>query len=439
MRFLSKIQYFITLLLIGFTTVSFAGGGYFSIGYGPTAKQTAGAVTAVAGDAYAGASNPAKLTASGNKFEIGTEIFNPYREVKRTGATGPAAIYNFKSKSRNSLFLIPEMAYSHQVNDKLAVGVTAYANGGLNSEYNDTTGIPGTSASPAACGVRPGNFFGGCGEAGFDLAQLIIAPTVAWEVAPGHSIGVAPLIAIQRYKAFGLQAFQGVSRYPNNQSNKGYDHALGAGVRIGWFGEITPWLSLGAAYATKVYMQDFDKYKGLFTDGSFDIPANYSIGAAIKPNDDWLIAVDVQRIMFKDVGAVGNSLLNSLVNPVSNPLGDSSGSGFGWSRDQTNYRLGVTHFVTPRLTLRGGYAYGERANGNGLKSTTFSLLTPNPIHQATLGLSWKTTTGDEMHFALIHYFEETLTGPSALFPGARESVTPHVNAVSVTYSWALSE
>jgi long-chain fatty acid transport protein len=437
MRFIPKKQGFITLLLLSVTTLSFAGGGYFSIGYGPTAKQTAGAVTAVTGDAYAGASNPAKLTASGNKLEIGVEIFNPYREVKRTGATGPAAIYNFKSKSRNSLFLIPEMAYSHQVNDTFAVGITAYANGGLNSEYNDSTGIPGTNSNPAACGTRPGNFFGGCGEAGFDLAQLILAPTAAWEIAPGHSVGVSPLIAIQRFSAFGLQAFQGVSRYPNNQSNKGYDHAMGVGVRIGWLGEIAPWLTLGAAYASKVYMQDFDKYKGLFVDGSFDIPANFSVGAAIKPKDDWLIAIDVQRIMFKDVGMLGNSLLNSLVSPPTNPLGSSSGSGFGWTRDQTNYRLGITHFATPRLTLRGGYAYGERANGKGLKSTSFSLLTPNPIHQATLGLSWKTATGNEMHIALIHFFEETLTGPSALFPGARESVTPHVNAVSLTYSWAL--
>lgn len=53
-------------LLCVLSSSAFAGGGYFSIGYGHVAKQTAGAVTAVAEDAYAGASNPAKLTAAGN-------------------------------------------------------------------------------------------------------------------------------------------------------------------------------------------------------------------------------------------------------------------------------------------------------------------------------------------------------------------------------------
>ena len=33
------------------------------------------------------------------------------------------------------------------------------------------------------------------------------APTVAWQFAQGHSIGVAPLLAYQRFKAEGLQAF----------------------------------------------------------------------------------------------------------------------------------------------------------------------------------------------------------------------------------------
>ena len=220
-------------------------------------------------------------------------------------------------------------------------------------------------------------------------------------------------------------------------TNKGYDHALGAGVRVGWYGEITPWLNLGAAYATKVYMQDFDKYKGLFVDGSFDIPENFSVGAAVKPHDDWLIAVDIQRINYSDVGMLGNSLLNSLVDPVESPLGSSSGSGFGWNRNQTNYRLGLTHYASSRLTLRAGYAYGKRPNSNGIDSTSFSLLTPNPIHQATVGFSWKANSGNEIHFAFEHFFQETLTGPSALFPGARESVTPSVNAISLTYSWVM--
>ncbi|PCI21424.1 MAG: long-chain fatty acid transporter [Piscirickettsiaceae bacterium] len=428
------VRTLVVLTLLAFmSTSTFAGGGYFSLGYGHVAKQTSGAVTAVAEDAFAGASNPGKLTAAGNQFEVGVELFNPHRKVRRTGSGTP---FDFSSNSRNSFFLIPEFAYSHQLNDEVAVGITAYANGGLNSEYAKTTGIPGTNANPASCGTKPGNFLLGCDEAGFDLAQLIIAPTIAWKIAPGHSIGVSPLFAVQAFESFGLNSLSLLSKYPTKFTDNGHDFAFGAGVRVGWYGEINSWLSLGAAYSSKVYMQEFDDYKGLFAEGSFDIPANYSVGAAIRPNDSWIVALDIQRIEFSEVKALGNRVLNSLV-PGGPPIGSASGSAFGWTRNQTNYRLGLTYFASPRLTLRAGYAYGKRPNSNGIDSTTFSLLTPNPIHQVSAGLSWETENGDELHVGFEHFFKETLTGPSALFPGARESITPYVNALHVAWTWHL--
>jgi len=423
-------------LICLFSSDAFAGGGYFSIGYGHVAKQTSGAVTAVAEDAYAGASNPGKLTAAGNQFEIGAEFFNPHRRIKRTGAEDDASIYNISDNSRNSFFIIPDLAYAHQLNSDVTVGITAYANGGLNSEYPGTTGIPGTNGNPGQCGSQPGNFFLGCGEVGFDLAQLIIAPTIAWKVAPGHSIGIAPLFAIQSFEAFGFQGLMPLSKYPSKMTNNGHDIAFGAGVRVGWYAEPTPWLSLGAAYSSKVYMQEFDKYKGLFAEGSFDIPANYSIGAALRPNDKWIIAVDIQRIAFKEVRSLGNSVQNSL-GPDAPLLGSSSGSAFGWDRDQTNYRFGLTYLASKELTLRAGYAYGKRANDNDVQATTLSILTPNPEEQFSFGLSWKTEQGNQLHVGYERFVKETYSGPSALFPGARESVTPYVNVLHVAYTWAL--
>ncbi len=427
---------FVFSCLIALSTNVKAAGGYFSLGYGHISKQTSGAVTAVAGDVYAGASNPAKLTTVGNQFEAGIEFFNPHRRVTRTGATGSSAIYNFSSKSKNSLFLIPEFAYSRQINDKYTIGISAYANGGLNSEYTTTTDIPGTNGNPGACGTKPGNFFLGCDEAGFDLMQLIVAPTIAWEFTPGHSIGVAPLFALQRFEAYGLHAFAPLSQFPTKFTNNGHDIALGAGVRVGWYGEVSPWLSLGVAYSSKIYMQEFDKYKGLFAEGSFDIPENYSIGVAIKPNKEWMIALDVQRIEFSEVKSLGNSLLNSLT-PGSPLIGSADGSGFGWQRNQTNYRLGLTYHASPRLTLRAGYAYGQRPNDNDINATSFSMLTPNPIHNASLGLSWKTKRGNQLHVGFEHYFRGEYSGPSALFPGSTESLVPYVNILHIAWTMAL--
>ena len=426
---------FVSVLLFGLAVslnVS-AGGGYFALGYGPVGRQTSGAVTAVAEDAFAGASNPAKLSYAGNRLEVGLELFNPHRKIKRTGATGSGEIYNFSTKSSNSLFFIPEFAYSRQVSEKLAIGLTAYANGGLNSEYHGTTEISGTSGNPSVCGAKPGNFLLGCGQLGFDLSQLIIAPTVAWQIGPGQSIGVSPLIVIQRFKAFGFQAFAPLSQFPSRASNNGYDHAFGGGVRVGWYGEFKPWLSLGAAYSSKVYMQDFDKYKGLFAEGSFDIPANYNIGVAIKPHSDWRIAIDIQRIEFGEVRSLRNSVLNSLISS-DRPLGSDSGSGFGWRRNQTNYRLGLSYRVTPELTVRAGFAYGKRPNDNNINAVSLSVLTPNSIRQASAGFTWKTARGNEFHMAISRFLLSTYRGPSALFPGATESLSPYVNTLSAAWS-----
>ena len=72
---------FTTALLI-VTSSAQAGGGYFALGYGPIARQMAGATTAYGNDAFAGASNPAKWLAAGNRLDFGTEFFMPYRKSR---------------------------------------------------------------------------------------------------------------------------------------------------------------------------------------------------------------------------------------------------------------------------------------------------------------------------------------------------------------------
>lgn len=429
-------QFTITLALFAalfFPCQVHAGGGYFSLGYGHVGKQMAGAVTAVAEDAFAGSSNPGKLTAVGNQLEFGIELLNPNREVKRQGATDSATIYNFSSTSRNSVFVIPDFAYSRQVNEKLAIGITIYANGGLNNEYATTTEIPGTSANPEACDNKPGNFFVGCGHAGFDLSQLIIAPTIAWKFLPGHSIGFTPLIAAQRFEAFGLQAFAPVSSDPDNLTNNGHEVVFGAGARIGWYGELKPWLSMGAAYSSKVYMQQFKRYKGLFAEGEFDVPANYSIGIAIKPVNNWTIAVDIQRIEYSKIKALSNGVLNSLV-PGGPLMGTSSGSGFSWQRDQINYKLGLSYNVSNHLTLRTGYEFGHRTNEDNLNAVSIGVLTPNSEHRASVGFSWESQGGNEFHMALAHFFKDPYSGPSAIIPGSKESLEAHANTLHISWN-----
>ena len=402
-----------------------ASGGYFVLGYGPYAGQSAGTSTAVGFDTFFGASNPAKLSAAGDRVDLGVLLFAPYRRASRTGSDTP---YDFSSKSRNDLFVIPDGGYASQIDDHWAWGVTVYGNGGLNTEYHETTGVAGSNLNPDACGAREGNFLGGCGEVGFDLLQLVVAPTLSYRVAPGHSFGISPLLAYQQVRVYGLQAFQPLSRFPDDVTNNGYDKAFGAGVRVGWLGQVRPWLDLGAAYATRVYMQDFDEYRGLFAGGNFDIPANFSVGFALK-DEHLTLAFDLQRIFFGSIPTLGNGVTDSLRDPAGKPLGSENGSGFNW-RNQTNYRAALTFHATPRLDLRAGFAYGRRTQADDSVDTgSFSALAPNPALNLTAGFSYRYSTATELHFSYGRYARGEYEGRSAVFEGGTDKIEPRVDTI----------
>jgi long-chain fatty acid transport protein len=55
-----------------------------------------------------------------------------------------------------------------------------------------------------------------------------------------------------------------MSRYPNDLSGNRKSISTGFGVRIGYYGELLQNFYVGAAFQTKMYMSEFDEYKGLF-------------------------------------------------------------------------------------------------------------------------------------------------------------------------------
>ena len=131
--------------------------------------------------------------------------------------------------------------------------VSVFGNGGMNTDYEGGQ-IPAASAC-ASFNPKPGpyNLMCGNGRLGVDLMQLMIAPYASWQVAKGHSIGIAPVIAYQRFKAEGLQAFDNpmLSTSMGSVTNNGYSDSWGGGVRIGYMGEFSKQFSVGAAYATQ--------------------------------------------------------------------------------------------------------------------------------------------------------------------------------------------
>lgn len=407
--------------------------GYFSHGYGMTAKGMGGASVALALDAFGGANNPASMVWAGSRLDAGLDWFSPRRSASRSGSIGGVADFSADSDSTN--FFIPEFAYNRMLAPDMSIGITVYGNGGMNTDYPG--GVANCGMAPSG---TPANGLCGQGRLGVNLEQLIIAPTFAWKFHPDHSIGIAPLLGYQKFKAEGLQAFDNAPGFPpftgapGRVTNNGNDSSTGWGARIGYYGRFLPGFTVGAQYASKMSMGKFDKYKGLFAeDGGFDIPSHYAIGAAFQVAPAWLIALDYERINYSEIASINNPSSNQA------PLGAANGPGFGW-QDVDVIKLGVQWKLNPQLTLRAGYNHGD--NPIRAQDVSFNILAPGVVRDHyTLGLTFDVAPNSAITVAYMHAAKESVTGASmfnspALFGpgnGGTEKIEMYQNSLGVAW------
>lgn len=396
--------------------------GYFQHGYGIEAQAMGGVATAVADNAMGGANNPASMLWAGDRLDAGLVAFSPRRRASRESAfPGPVG----GATSGRDYFPIPSFGWNHVVGDRYALGVTVYANGGMNTDY------PGRGIPAGACGAGApaANLLCGQGHLGVNLQQLVVAPTFAWRLTAHQSIGISPLFAYQRFEAYGLQAFAGMSAAPDHLTNRGTDSATGFGVRVGWFAQVGRHVTVGAAYSPRLHMSRFDRYRGLFAGhGSFDLPENWNLGVAVRPDDRWLVGLDYLRINYGDVPSVGRT------SQVQAPLGSAGGPGFGW-RNTNVWKLGAAYRLDERWTVRAGF--NRSTNPVTPANVTFNILAPGVIrNHATLGLAYRTANG-ELSLSYMHAFGNSVRGVSLIDPAASENLHMHEDSIGIGYGWRL--
>jgi long-chain fatty acid transport protein len=238
--------------------------------------------------------------------------------------------------------------------------------------------------------------------------QLIVAPTIAFKPSKDHAIGVSPLLVYQKFKAQGLQTM--------GTANAGSDSSSGVGIRLGYLGKLTDQISLGASYSPKINMSKFDKYSSLFLDqGDFDIPENYTLGAAFKASPDVTVALDYQRINYNKVRSIGQPM---------------TAGGFGWSNVDV-YKLGIDWKMNQATTLRAGYSWGT--NPVSAPNAQFNILAPGVIKDhLTLGATYALSADSEMSVAYMHGFKNSVTGVGE--GPAPVSIEMKQNSLGVQYS-----
>lgn len=418
---------YLTVIALGLaiSMPALATNGYLAHGYGIKSKGMAGTGVALPQDALIGATNPAGIAFVGDRLDLGVSIFSPRRSYDVTGAPSapPAAVLApGKVNSDREYFIIPEFGVTWQLDDHKAVGITVTGNGGMNTRYASSE-----------------NTFGG-GKAGIDLAQLFIAPTFSYRFNNDAAIGVSAILAYQGFEAKGLSQFAGLSNSPSDLTDNGHDSSFGAGINVGFILPVGSQVTLGGGYRSRIYMTEFDDYKGLFAEqGDFDIPASATIGLAWKTTESLTVLLDVQKTWYSQVDAIGNSMMPAMGTcmtrvTATSPacLGGNNGIGFGWE-DMTTVKFGVQYQASNDWTWRAGYSHGDQPIPDS--EVFFNILAPGVMEEHfTVGFTKKYDGGrQEINFAAMYAPEHSVKGAISL----TQTVELEMKQYQLELGWSL--
>src|SRR6185295_1118821 len=140
---------------------------------------------------------------------------------------------------------------------------------------------------------------------------------------------------------------------PGRVTNNGADRSWGVGPRIGWLGQVTQTVALGATWQPKVHMTRFDRYEGLLAQhGTFDVPESYGVGVAWQVTPELTLAADLVRIEFGGVSSLGASS-SCFMRADRCRLGADNGPGSGW-RDTSVLKVGAAWRASAEWVLRAG-------------------------------------------------------------------------------------
>lgn len=417
---------------------AFATEGYFTHGAGARNKAMAGAGVADGRDATALIVNPATMVGNGTELDVAVSLFSPKRKFTGAfdGANAPMGVGPFtptgEVKSSENLFAIPNIAFVKAIDDTSSWGISIAANGGMNTDYRGVQN--GTcqflfGQNPPQVPADNGVYCGG--TTGINLSQALISVGYAKQMG-NFKIGIAPIFAFQMFEAKGLAVFGGATSNPAALTNNGASQSTGFGGKIGVEFALTEQIRIGGTYQTKIDMDEFDEYAGLFADGGdFDIPSNFQIGLSADVTPDFTVNLDYKRINYSDSGAVSNS------SSVMLPFGSDNGPGFGW-QDIDIFKVGVEWRANDQWSLRGGYAHNQQPVSGA--DITLNILAPGIVtDHFTAGGEFKFNDTHSFEVAVMYAPTEDVTGieVTPFGPNPFHTLTAEMKQYEATFGWKM--
>jgi hypothetical protein len=171
------------------------------------------------------------------------------------------------------------------------------------------------------------------------VERTVVTPSLVQEWSDGSAAKLSAVLAYQRFASLGL----GMSQWQNGIAPPTWaetgNTSYGAGARVDVGGPLNERLRWGVAYQSRVGMDAFTTYRGVYSDpGDFDVPANASVGISYALTPTFGVDVGVQRVMYSAITPFTSASLPTRFLAL---LGDGASPMFAW-RDLTVYSLGWT-------------------------------------------------------------------------------------------------
>jgi long-chain fatty acid transport protein len=450
--------------------------GYFTHGIGTKSKSMAGSGSADPQELLEMATNPAGLAFLPQSIDAGLGIVSPRREYRTSdsqlkgncftppGGTQPFCPFTIGPNnitSENEYFFIPYVAMNWKLDEQSSLGAAFYARGGMNTQWQggtasfDPDGAMGPAPAMTFKGTYGGGFTGGNGDAGVDLMQGFLNLTYAWKTADDQfALGASAIFALQRFQARGVAAFSpytktyiesymttGQPTMPTHLSGNGHDMSYGYGGSVGALWNATKWLSLAAAYTSKMSMSEFSDYSDLYAEhGKFDIPSSATYGLTIRPTDAFTFNFDYQSIWYSDTPSVSNPIDNLFTCPavggtnLEGCLGGKQGAGFGW-RDMSVYKFGGSWKYSDQWTFRAGYSFPD-SQPIPKNQMEFNILAPGVVEEHfTVGFTRTMSDGDELSLSFMYAPDYSLKGQNNFDPTQTIEFSMNQFELEMSYSW----
>lgn len=390
-------------------------------------KSTGMAATSISYplDSLAGAYNPAGIASVGDRFDLeGGWVNNSgsadvHGNLNRLGQPNDLVNGHYDGMDQKNTFPFGfglTKTWNIDCDWDIATGVILY-----NRNYQKTTY------------KKPLVLFGTT-KPGLEYLHETVSPIIAIKWCDSHTLGISANYQIERIKVNGIQNFDNplLSIAPGHVTNRGYGYATGWGVTVGYFGQITDNISIGATYQPETTMSRINKYKGFLAEkGRLNIPRKIGAGIAYRIMPCVVIAFDVEQIQWKNIRPLSNHF------PAGNArLGSKNGPGFGFS-NQWYYRVGIEWEIDECWTARIGYRHAETPVKNS--QTAVNILTLDTVEDfITAGATWQLNECNEISFVGAYGFENSVKGHHSIpadFGGGEVNLKEQKYALGLAWGW----